>query len=509
MRVSLLSYLATAAAQSPWTGNMHPSLGFPPGCNISKGGDCTRSYSELEAAGVLWPCPAGLPTAKTCGSNFTCVPGQGDNPTCKGLSATSPCCCPKQGCAVEPTFNWIIGVCKGGSCACGANARAPACGNGRCGGQCNGTIVPCCFGADVSPLEPYYNEGTHAKVNYLAAYSFNAASSQWEIVQDSSFNTDARFPTYDLMQPYGGLPQSQAWLAPQPGGSVFWSLGYYPAGVRGVGGQGGVMFVLSTEDWFGGTWYMLNQVALDRGPANARPTGPSCPVNDNCWASGNSGEMDWLEPGWNNPLTAAQGYRQSFSTQNNQVGRCFQGGVNGGGFGSPNYLLTEPSPLQGGAPEAVVYIAVIDSVGTWVYRVPADSVQDVWPGLGRTTASAVLQRAPSRRPDSVNPGNTSYGATFTSNCQARTFTEAQAQQCEFNGQQGFCVRAVLRAVPPLGAHLECGLPPSLSPSHTHTYAHNTNARIPYALLPPGRATGGQTTATLPSPCFQTLAACAM
>lgn len=55
------------------------------------------------------------------------------------------------------------------------------------------------------------------------------------------------------MQPYGGLSPSQAWLAPQPGGSVFWSLGYYPAGVRGVGG-GGVMFVLSTEDWFGGTW---------------------------------------------------------------------------------------------------------------------------------------------------------------------------------------------------------------------------------------------------------------
>jgi hypothetical protein len=36
--------------------------------------------------------------------------------------------------------------------------------------------------------------------------------------------------------------------------------GYYPAGVQGVGGNA-VMFVLSTEDWFGGTWYMLNQVS--------------------------------------------------------------------------------------------------------------------------------------------------------------------------------------------------------------------------------------------------------
>ena len=34
--------------------------------------------------------------------------------------------------------------------------------------------------------------------------------------------------------------------------------GYYPAGVQGVGGSA-VMFVLSTDYWFGGTWYMLNQ----------------------------------------------------------------------------------------------------------------------------------------------------------------------------------------------------------------------------------------------------------
>ena len=37
--------------------------------------------------------------------------------------------------------------------------------------------------------------------------------------------------------------------------------GYYPAGVQGVGGSA-VVFVLSTDYWFGGTWYMLNQVPL-------------------------------------------------------------------------------------------------------------------------------------------------------------------------------------------------------------------------------------------------------
>ncbi len=36
--------------------------------------------------------------------------------------------------------------------------------------------------------------------------------------------------------------------------AVFWSVGYYPAGVRGVGPPG-AMFVMSTEDWWGGTWY--------------------------------------------------------------------------------------------------------------------------------------------------------------------------------------------------------------------------------------------------------------
>ena len=81
----------------------------------------------------------------------------------------------------------------------------------------------------------------------------------WQLQPESSFNTDGRYPAYDMMkvrgtaalaqssganctgtteideitapssptgaQPYGGLDVSQAWLAPQPGGSVYWSLG--------------------------------------------------------------------------------------------------------------------------------------------------------------------------------------------------------------------------------------------------------------------------------------------
>ena len=70
------------------------------------------------------------------------------------------------------------------------------------------------------------------------------------------------------------------------------------------------------------------------------------------------------------------------------AGRCFSGGVNGGGFDSENWILTEvslsksrmawccltqpqDSPLDGAAPEAIVYVAVVDAVGVWVYRIPA------------------------------------------------------------------------------------------------------------------------------------------
>lgn len=302
----LCSLLGTVTSTgSPWTGNMHPQINFPQNCNISITGDCSPTYEDLNRSSALWPCPSGLVTSDTCGSSTQCMIGEGvDNPVCHGLTPTQPCCCPKVGCAVTPHYNFVIGVCKGPSCACGSTkTTAPSCGagSGRCDSKCSGPPVACCFGTDVTPLVPYYEEGTHAKINYLAAYNFNPSTNQWEIDQPSSFNTDAKFPTYDLMKAYGGLPEEQAWLAPQPGGSVFWSLGYYPAGVKGVGGQGGVMFVMSTEDWFGGTWYMLNQLSLDRGPGASYPKeGCLNGVNDNCWASGNAGEMDFLEPGWNN-----------------------------------------------------------------------------------------------------------------------------------------------------------------------------------------------------------------
>jgi hypothetical protein len=446
MRTSLAHSIAPGGAN--WSGNMHPSIPMPANCNLSyfdtSRNNCAPSYAELFDADALWVCPTGANTSGTCAGAGSCVPGVpiGDsaNPVCQvGLSDATPCCCPKAGCSVEPAFNWVIGVCKGAGCAC-SNYSAPSCGagSGRCSTACAGPVVPCCFDNDVSPLVPFYEEGTHARINYVASYQFNATSARWDIAPASSFNTDGRFPAFDLMRPFGGLAPAQAWLAPQPGGSVFWSVGYYPAGVPGVGPPG-ALFVLSTEDWWGGTWYMLNALTLDRGPAFSFPAeGCQGGVNDNCWAAGNAGEMDFLEPGWNRPATAALYYTPAFATSANQVGRCFTGGVNTGGFGSSNYVLTEASPLSGAPPEPVVYVAVVDSVGNWVYRIPAARVDEVWPGLGRTTAAASLQAAPAVRPDSVNPGTTPYGLSFTSNCQARNVTSARQQNCVFSAVQGFC-----------------------------------------------------------------------
>ena len=186
--------------------------------------------------------------------------------------------------------------------------------------------------------------------------------------------------------------------------------------------------------------YMLNQLTLDRGPASAIPA-EQCAGgnNDNCWASGNAGEMDFLETGWNlrnisdDPL-----FRRSFSTQFNQIGRCFNGGVNGGGFTSSNWLETSPPPLHGDAAEPIVYVAVVDSVGNWVYRIPADEAAAIWPGIARKTSEARLPAHPARTPEAMNPCSGGYCAVFTSNCQAANVSAARAQGCGFNGDQGFC-----------------------------------------------------------------------
>ena len=434
---------------------MHPAIGLGsnPKCNRTTLSNCAPTYAQLALADKLWECPSGLPKEGTCGFGACVESAGGDtgNPLCNGqLNASSPCCCPKRGCSTTPHYNTVIGICRGTGCACG-DSTAPSCapqGNSEsCGGKfngttCNGPIVRCCFGANVEELVPFYDAGTQAVLNYWAAYEFDRTTNEWVIQEESSFNTNASRPPFNLT---ALEHQEGAWLAPQPGGSMFWSAGYYPAGVQGVGGTNGAMWVLSTEQFWGGTFYMLNQLTLDRGPAGGYQPASACgPTNDNCWASGNAGEMDFLETGWNlRNISDDPHFERSFSTQFNQIGRCFNGGVNGGGFTSKNYVQTSP-PGPGffpaaGAIQPFIYVIVVDSVGNYVYRLPADEASTIWPGIARKTTEARLPAAPLRTPEKVNPcDGTGFCVVFTSNCQALNVSDARAQGCGFNGDQGFC-----------------------------------------------------------------------
>lgn len=220
--------VAVGSAQgAQWTGDMHPQVGFPDGCNLTIGGDCAPSYETLSSSGDLWKCPAGNDKAAWP----TCEEGSaGGNPLCQDLSPSNPCCCPLEGCYADGLFNTVIGVCKGDDCACGSTrTTAPSCapqGNaGNCDASCSGDEVACCFGKDVSHLVPYWTTGSEVVLNYLASYQFDNTSKRWVIQEESSFNTDGSRPPHDLMKQYGGIGKDKAWLAPQPGGSAFWGLG--------------------------------------------------------------------------------------------------------------------------------------------------------------------------------------------------------------------------------------------------------------------------------------------
>eukprot|EP00727_Mastigamoeba_balamuthi_P011643 m51a1_g7100 hypothetical protein (522) ;mRNA; r:49131-51303 len=334
------------------------------------------------------------------------------------------CCCPAEGCYVEPRFNWILSACQGAQCG------APA--------------------VNVA----HKQRGTRLVVNYVAAYQFDASTGFWALDAPSSFNTDGSRAAYDAIQPDGGN-LTRPWMQPQPGGASAWAWGYYPAGVRGVGAPG-MLFVLSTEAAWNMAWYMLNQATLDRGPAVAYPA-ERCPGgrNSNCWAAGNAGEIDFLESPWTVAAGAADGYRRLFATQWNQIGRSFPGqmgatcNADGGWFSdaeaTTNYFLG--SDPDSAAPDPVVWAAVVDRVGTFIYRIPAAEAPSVWPGLARTTAACTLQRRPSVRPPNAGPPcrGSGYCALFLPNCQASAWGAAAAgvdgganAGCKINTDQGWC-----------------------------------------------------------------------
>ena len=238
--VILASLLYTLAS----AGHMHPNVtGWDrPGCDRSTLVGCAPSYAQLENASLLWDCPSGAQSPRACGCGSSgCTPGAGSNPLCAHFSSGEACCCPRQGCYATPEFNQIIGVCRGNGCACGGNQNPSCAPEGRpdqCGNECSGASVPCCFGADVSGLTPFYDRGSQVTLNYMAAYQFNESIQKWVMDEASSFNANGSRPPFDLMKPYVGSRLCHSafpvcWTGAVLGcHTVFFS----PGGERGDGG---------------------------------------------------------------------------------------------------------------------------------------------------------------------------------------------------------------------------------------------------------------------------------
>lgn len=146
-------------------------------------------------------------------------------------------------------------------------------------------------------IQGYRNVGSQLIVNYVASHQWSITAKNWQIVKDSSFNTDGSRPEFDCAKPNGGLDKSLVRMQPQPGRAAAWTWGYYPAGVKGVG-LPRMLFVLSVKRVWNMAWYMLNQVTLDKGPDILYPNNECAYGNNNCWAAGNAGEIDFLESVW-------------------------------------------------------------------------------------------------------------------------------------------------------------------------------------------------------------------
>ena len=420
---------AAAIAECGWSGNM-PGPGGSTSCPYpahSESCPVTPSYQQLQRSGKLWPCPDYTRSTGARYYNPYCV--KGNTHALCSLDSASPtmgCCCPQDGCWTPPYFNWIIGTCKGNGC-----------------GDYNGAPA----------TKRYKDAGSDLLVNYVASYQWDKASRKWLIVKDSSFNTDGSKPSFDCTKPNGGLDRSQAWMQPQPGGAAAWTWGYYPAGVKGVGPPG-AMFVLSVERVWNIAWYMLNQGTLDRGPNIAYPQGGCRHGSNNCWAAGNAGEIDFLEAAWTVNAGATDNYRRLYATQWNQVGRSFIGDMgatghaDGGWFNnqvtSNNYFLgTHPNQT-----DPYIFVAVVDSVGTFIYRIPSSQSDKIWPGLSRKSVACTLDARPTQRPTNRGPpcdDSNPYCALFLPNCQADSWGGNSAghqgaanQGCKVNTQQGWC-----------------------------------------------------------------------
>ena len=330
------------------------------------------------------------------------------------------------GCYVQPRFNWIIGACQGSSC--------------------NGNY-------NVKSLQKYKNIGSQLIINYIASYNFDTFDNKWKMDIESSFNVDGLFEPFHTMK----ARNKDAWLNVQVGGSVQWGWGFHPTGVSGlgplatkkstpglIGKSGGMMFILSTESSYNFAFYMLNQATLDRGPGS-----PACQyqgkIYNNCWSSGNAGEIDFLESPFSAPNGTIDNYSRMYLNNINQFGRSFpsiKGHMNGG-WGEDwetSAMMTGTNPFAN--PKPLIYVAIVDKIGIWVYRIPIDNNnKTVWNGISRKIADNIVDRIPYVPPNDYQPCDNDkddYCLMFIPNCEASNAQDAHKKDCAYTDNQGFC-----------------------------------------------------------------------
>lgn len=388
--------------------------------------DCmdVPTYDAQKANGQLWPCLPLSDYSKT----WNVFQKGGENPddpygyaTCKGAFDAGKCCLPQPGCLPMNRFNWIISTCKGKSCGdWGQFDKDP--GNPM-----------------VKKTTAARNEGSQVVVNYVAAYRFDTNSDTWTKQPYSSFNTNGKHPAYDLSK-----PQKDGWMpGPQPGGAYYWRYGWYPAGVGDEGSVGppAMMFILSTEKCWNMAWFIMNQATLDRGPAIQIPKG-DCPggINANTWACANSSEWDLLESSWSQTGLDEDGsYSNLYATMTNEgaAGRSIwpsygKNGSGSGGFQKPCYIKGNKNSPQ-------IFVAVIDKTGEYIYNLPVDQADKIWPGITKTTAADTLPARPTQKPKtSPCKDSNNFCCVFAPTSQGLTVDELKKTSSFAPNDKGFC-----------------------------------------------------------------------
>ena len=421
------------------------------------------------------------------------------------------------GCNVLPKFNWIIGVCQGVSCDGWYDHNAD--------GTSTDVLKPYKnVGSQLklNYVAAYNFHPTKNKWIISGDSSFNTDGSKdsYDTILahgglDPESDTDSSKNPWLTPLPGGAALWGTGYYPIYaeglgPGTKINEDGQVDESGVESEG----MMFIISTESSYNFAWYMLNQENLNRGGVARRASHNDeeydCLEPSNCWTDGNSGEIDFLEspfasgrairdtsdqvPSTPNAPTiieqrcgdpdategscpgikgaAANDYRRLYLNNLNQFGRSFPttvgasiGGWDGVSETNAYMVGSDPTLMDGDGKlkeQPIIYCAVVDKIGTWVYRIPQNSKDgrklfgnyldedSVWSdstngstknGLSRFQAAKELDNTLNTPPDSFQSeldGHDGFTAIFIPFCQSEYGNSLQTTFCGTTKTSGFC-----------------------------------------------------------------------